>query len=131
MMEWEDRYIGVWSDGLGTEIRVDKVQGPHFKVSVLRNGVPIARPWMDNAPAVDMPAIYTYDALDGSDFSVDLGPANSGYSLHLSYEEFDYLEPDGGEIISTGLSGPDCDNFDKLKEYSDLFLCQELLHRAT
>lgn len=131
MMECEDRYIGVWSDGLGTEIRVDKVQGSHFKVSVRRDGVPIARPWMNNEAAVDMPALYTYDALDGSDFSVDLGPAKCGYCLHLSYEEFNYLEPDGGEIISTAVSGPDCDDLDRLKEYSNLFLCRELLRRAT
>lgn len=131
MMEWEDRYIGVWSDSLGTEIRVDRVQGLHFKVSVLRNGVPIARPWMDDEPAVDMLALYTYDALDGADFSVDLGPAKSGFCLHLFYEESNYLEPDGGELISTAVSGPDCDNLDRLKEYFNLFLCRELLHRTT
>jgi hypothetical protein len=131
MMEWKDRYIGVWPDGLGAEIRVDKVQGSRFKVSVLRDGIPIARPWMNDEPAVDMPAIYTYDALDGSDFSVDLGPAKSGFCLHLSYEESNYLEPEGGEIISTAVSGPDNDNADRLGEYSKLFLCRELLHRVT
>ena len=131
MREWEDRYIGVWSDGLGLEIRVARVQGARFKVSVARDGVPIARPWMNHQPAVDMPAMYTYDALEGSDFSVDLGPEKSGYYLHLTYEECNYMEPDSGEIISTTVSGPDCAAVDRLREYSNLFLCRALLRRAT
>ena len=129
MADWEDRYIGRWSDGNGTEVEVVKVGRHRFVVSYLRDGSPIARPWMNDRPSIDMPARYIENPLEGDDFVVELSGTTGDYSLHLHYEEFDYLLPENGEIISTAVSGPERYDKDLLRECSSRFLCNEHLHR--
>jgi hypothetical protein len=46
---------------------------------------PANRSSVDNAPSVDMPAIYTFTALDGSDFSIDLW-TKQRFTISLDYE---------------------------------------------
>jgi hypothetical protein len=127
---WEDRYVGRWFDGNGTEIEIVKVRRHRFVVSYLRDGQPVPRPWMNNRPSIEMPARYIEDPLDGDDFVVDLTESQGDYSLHLHYEECDYLLPENDEIISTAVSGPE--RYDKafLDQCSSLFLCHDHLHRS-
>jgi hypothetical protein len=131
MDDWEDRYVGHWSDGVGTEIKVVKLSKHKFLVSYFRDGQPIQRPWMDDRPSVDMPATYIVDPLEGDDFEVELSGSNSGYTLNLHYEQSDWLRPDDDrEIISTVISGPS--NYDErlFDACSKCFLCHKHLHRV-
>jgi hypothetical protein len=59
---------------------------------------------MDNQPAIDMPAKYTIDALDGSDFAIDLWPPNYRFSMHLCYESDFELESEQCEALTVGVS---------------------------
>lgn len=131
MDDWEDRYVGRWFDGNGTEIEIVKVCRHRFVVSYWRNGRAISRPWMKNQPSIEMPARYIDDPLSGGDFVVDLTESQGDCSLHLYYEECDYLSPEKGEIISTTVSVPE--RYDKalLDQCCSLFLCQDHLHRLT
>ena len=131
MDDWEDRYVGHWSDGVGTEIKVVKLSKHKFLVSYFRDGQPIQRPWMGDRPSIDMPATYIVDPLEGDDFEVELSGSNSGYALNLHYEQSDWLRPDDDrEIISTAISGPS--NYDErlFDACSKCFLCHEHLYRV-
>ena len=130
MAEWEDRYIGTWTDGNGRRIEIRKVQQQHFLVSFFQNDLPVQRPWMNGMPSTDMKARYYYDTLDGSDFIVELSGSDDRYSLHLSYEEFNYLLPENGEILSTAVSGPEHGDDRLLDECSSRFLCFDHFHRV-
>ena len=130
MDDWEDRYVGHWSDGVGTEIKVVKLRKHKFLVSYFRDGQPVKRPWTGDQPSIDMPATYIVDPLEGDDFEVELSDSHSGYTLNLHYEQSDWLRPDDGEIISTAVSGPsDYDErlFDACGKH---FLCHEHLRRV-
>ena len=85
---------------------------------------------MNDQPSIEMPARYIEDPLEGDDFVVELSGATGDYSLHLQYEECDYLLPANGEIISTAVSGPERYDKDLLPEYTSRFLCNEHLHRS-
>ena len=78
-----------------------------------------------------MPARYIDEPLSGGVFVVDLTESQGDCSLHLHYEEFNYLLPENGEIISMGVSAPE--QYDKalLDQCCSLFLCQDHLHRLT
>ncbi len=130
MADWEDRYIGRWFDGNGTEIEIAKLRTHHFSVSFFRDGQPVRRPWMNDEPSIEMPARYIYDPLEGDDFVVELAGPDASYSLNLHYEESDFFRPDGGEILSTAVSGPAEYDLGFLKEFSSRFLCQDHLHRV-
>lgn len=51
-----------------------------------------------------MPAEYTFDALDGADFVVDLWPPGRHLSLHLSYEPESILESRPREALTVAIS---------------------------
>ncbi|MFO0975720.1 MAG: hypothetical protein U0996_04940 [Planctomycetaceae bacterium] len=82
---WEDNYVGQWADDPQQHLSIRKVRDRHYLATLLIDGQPIARPWMDNAPTVDMPAIYTFTPLDGSDFSIDLW-TKQRFTISLDYE---------------------------------------------
>jgi hypothetical protein len=87
---WEDNYVGRWIGKPSRVLIITKVMTRRYLVTMLVNGAPVRRPWMDDAPTVDMPAEYVFDALDGADFVVDLWPPGHRFELHLSYEpDFD------------------------------------------
>jgi hypothetical protein len=130
MVDWEDRYIGTWTDGNGHRIEIRKVKHREFLVSFFRNDSPVLRPWMDDQPSTDMRAKYFYDTLDGSDFIVELSGSDNRYSLHLSYEEYDYLLPKNGEILSTAVSGPEHGDHRIMDDCSSRFLCVNHFHRV-
>ncbi len=131
MDEWEDRYVGLWSDGNGTKIEIKKVRRHHFVVSFLRNDAPVERPWLNGMPSTEMHARYIEDPIDGDAFIVELSGGDGDYSLHLHYEESDYLLPGNGEIVSTAISGPQRYDEQLLRECSSRFLCNDHLHRVT
>jgi len=41
---------------------------------------------MNNEPAIDMPAEYSFDALDGDELAVLLWPPGRRFLMHLDYE---------------------------------------------
>ena len=86
LMEWTDNYLGCWADGHGSELEIGRVAENLFKVTLLQNGQPILRPWCNQQPAVDMPASYVDDVMDGDEFAVDLWPPNKGFELILAFE---------------------------------------------
>ena len=82
---WEDNYIGVWAGESARELHIRKIKPRRYLATLLINGQPIARPWMNNEPTVDMPARYSFSALDGSDFSIDLW-SDRRFEISLNYE---------------------------------------------
>lgn len=130
MAEWEDRYIGVWTDGNGHRIEIRKVMNREFLVSFFRNDSAVLRPWMNDQPSIDMRAQYFYDTHDGSDFVVELSGSDNRYSLHLSYEEYDYLLPENGEILSTAVSVPEHGDHRLIGDCKSRFLCDNHFHRV-
>lgn len=128
MFGWEDRHVGRWFDGKGTEIEIVKVSRHRFLVTYLRDGMPIARPWMNDQPSIQMPARYIEDAFDGDRFLVELTETGD-YLLELDYMGCDPFGPEQGEEISTATVGPPEYDNDLLHECSSLFLCHERLHR--
>jgi serine/threonine protein kinase len=82
---WEDHYIGVWVCEPARELRIRKVGTRRYRATLLINGEPLKRPWMNNAPTIDLPATYSVSVFDGSDFSIDLW-SNGRFALNLEYE---------------------------------------------
>ena len=82
---WEDNYVGDWAGQPNRELHIRKVKGRHYLATLLIDGQPIERPWMENAPTIDMPARYTFSALDGSDFSIDLW-TKKRFVIFLTFE---------------------------------------------
>lgn len=128
MPEWEDRYVGRWFDGEGTEVEILKVHRHRFLVTYLRDGLPIARPWMNGQPSIQMPARYIEDAFEGDVFVVELTESGD-YTLILDYMGCGTLLPGEGEEISTAISGPSEYDSQFLDECSSRFLCHRRLQR--
>lgn len=82
---WEDNYIGVWAGEPARELHIRKIKPQRYLTTLLMNGQPIARPWMNNEPTVDMPTTYFFSALDGSDFLIDLW-SDRRFEISLTYE---------------------------------------------
>ena len=82
---WEDNYIGVWAGKPARELHIRKIKPRQYLATLLINGQPIARPWMNNELTVDMPTRYSFSALDGSDFSIDLW-SDRRFGINLNYE---------------------------------------------
>jgi hypothetical protein len=53
---WGDNYIGDWAGEPSRELRIRKVDHRRFLATLLINGCPIKRPWMNDQLTVDMPA---------------------------------------------------------------------------
>jgi hypothetical protein len=83
---WEDNFIGVWAGEPSRELRIRKVGPRRYLATLMVNGKPIKRPWMNDELTIDMPATYSFNALDGSDFSIDLWPKGR-FQISLSYEQ--------------------------------------------
>ena len=82
---WEDNFIGEWAGKPSRELHIRKVKDRHYLATLLVDGQPLLRPWMDNAPTIEMPARYSFTALEGSDFSIDLW-TDRRFAISLSYE---------------------------------------------
>lgn len=114
---WEDNYVGDWVGEPSRLLRIRKIAPRKYLATLTLDGSPVARDWMDNEQAVDMPAEYTFDALDGSDFAVDLWPPGSRISIHLNYEPSFELDMQRRDALTMGLS---CDEslIDKMDDYT-------------
>jgi hypothetical protein len=64
---WEDNYVGRWIGERSQVLTITKVAAQRYLVSLVVNGVPVKRPWMNDEPMIDMPAEYTFHVLDGAD----------------------------------------------------------------
>lgn len=115
---WEDNYVGQWADDPRRHLSIRKVRNRHYLATLLIDGQPIARPWMDNAPTVDMPAIYTFTPLDGSDFSIDLW-TKQRFKISLDYEpNFQIYDHAPCEVLTMGITRHS--NLDFLDQYYPL-----------
>jgi len=101
---WEDNYIGTWVGEPSRVLTIRKIGHRKYVASLTINGKPVLRPWMDGEPTIDMPAEYTFDALDGSDFCIDLWPPRTRLSMHLGYEPSYELDPEQRESLTFALS---------------------------
>jgi len=100
-MNWIENYGGTWEDPTGC-VLVIKVQDEYrAKVTLLVNGVPMARPWCRNKPAVSLRARYSPE--NGPGLWVSLG--RRGFSLELNYEFLQAGDaPDEPASLSVGVS---------------------------
>ena len=116
---WEDNYIGTWIGEPSRMLTIRKVGRRKYVASLTIDGEPVRRPWTDGAPTIDMPAEYTFDALDGSDFCVDLWPPKRRLSMHLGYEPSYELDPEQREALTFAL-GSDEHMPESTKVYCDV-----------
>ncbi|MHC4351992.1 MAG: hypothetical protein ACYS0H_04665 [Planctomycetota bacterium] len=115
---WEDNYVGVWIGEPSRELRIRKVGPRRYLATLLINGQPIKRPWMNDEPTVDMPATYSFSAMDGSDFSVDLW-TNERLAISLNYEpDYQIYDDPPCEALTMGITRDS--ELDFLDQYYDL-----------
>ena len=115
---WEDNYVGEWIGAPARKLNIRKSKDRHYLATLLIDGRPIARPWMDDAPTIDMPARYTFTALDGSDFSIDLW-TNQRFAISLNYEpDFEIYDHPPCEALTVGITRDS--ELDFLDQYYDL-----------
>jgi hypothetical protein len=101
---WEDNYVGQWAGEPARELHIRKVRDRHYLATLLIDGQPVARLWMDNALTIDMPARYTFTALDGSDFSIDLW-SDERFAISLNYEpDFQIYNDPPCEALTVGIA---------------------------
>ena len=115
---WEDNYIGDWAGEPSRELRIRKVGPRRFLATLLINGQPIKRPWMNDEPTIDMPATYSFSALGGPEFSIDLW-SNGRFAINLNYEpDFRIHEDEPCEALTMGITRDS--ELDILDQYYDL-----------
>ena len=115
---WEDNYVGVWIGKPSRELRIRKLGPRRYLATLLINGQPIRRPWMNDEPTVDLPATYSFNAMDGSDFLVDLW-TNERFAISLNYEpDYQIYGDPPCEALTMGITrDPELDFLD---QYCDL-----------
>lgn len=111
------RYLGSWRTASGYSLRIRRARAQEARVDFLTPaGVPVCRPYMADAPSVDM--IARYNDYEGS-LDVDLWKAGRGFTLVLSHE-YDYiLDDQQRESLVAGISRNMVDKF--LDAYYPLF----------
>ena len=115
---WEDNYIGVWAGEPARELRIRKLKPKHYLATLLINGQPIERPWMNSELTVDMSATYSFTALDGSDFSIDLW-SNGRFAISLNYEpDYQIYDDPPCEALTMGITRDS--DLDFLDQYYDM-----------
>ena len=82
---WEDNYVGNWLGEPTRQLQIRKVKDRRYLATLLIDGMPILRPWMNDAPSIDMPAQYTFTALNGGEFSIDIW-FDRRFEICLHYE---------------------------------------------
>jgi hypothetical protein len=82
-----NNYGGHWGDGDDHHIHVTIVNENTARVSFLSGEIlqPINRPWCNSKPSVEMEAHYY--PFEGPELLVELCDDNTGFCLHLLYEE--------------------------------------------
>lgn len=116
---WEDNYIGTWVGAPSRVLTIRKIGDRKYLVSLTVDGKPVLRPWMNGEPTTNMPAEYTFDGLDGSDFCVDLWPPKTRLSIHLGYEPSYELDPEQREALTFAFGG-NVNMLEKSREYCNL-----------
>jgi hypothetical protein len=115
---WEDNYAGDWAGEPSRELRIRKVGPRRYLATLLINGHPIKRPWMNDEPTVDMPAAYSFSVLDGSDFSIDLW-SEGRFAINLMYEpDFQIYDDPPCEALTMAITRDS--GLDFLDQYCDL-----------
>jgi hypothetical protein len=95
---WIENYAGTWDDEEGRTLLITIHDDQHAIVDLLVDGIPMLRPWCDDAPALGLPARYRPGSGPGLD--IDLGRA--GFCLGVNYEVS--APPDPPESLSVSLS---------------------------
>lgn len=109
------RYIGIWHNATGERLIIEPAGNDAVKVSFLRNGEPISRPWLGGTPAVSMIGRER----EPNELSVELWAPGRGYTLELVHEAQYGLRSGPVEALVAGISRYALDHF--LDEYSPLF----------
>ena len=118
---WIDNYIGAWQDEEGHALLISKRDDESARVSILADGIPMKRPWMNGRSAEKMQARY-FSAYS-SELQVDLGVP--GFQLMLNYECSE-VGLSNQEALSVGVSRYESDEvttqydyfFGKMSEYT-------------
>ena len=63
----------------------EKVADQRYRVTLLLDGEPVKRPWMNDALTIDMSAQYSFDAVNGADFVVAPWPPGQRFAAHLTW----------------------------------------------
>src|SRR4030095_1498948 len=83
-----ERFVGSWVSASGYRLHIRRLRKDQAIVEFLApSGRPVDRPYMHDAPSVQMPA--RYDDHEG-EFRVELWSAGKGFSLYLEHE-YDYV----------------------------------------
>ena len=111
------RFVGTWISSAGQRLVIKKVHRTQAQVDLFGpSGEPVRRPYMDNAPTVQMMA--NYDDYDGI-FGVELWQRGKGFTLDLTYEPEYELDEQRRESLVPGLTRYAEDHF--LDQYCELF----------
>lgn len=76
---WINTYEGSWRDSEGYTLVIRIVDDENAIVDFLKNGVPIARPWLQNVPCTKLKA--SYEPMEGPELRIDLGYDGYTYSV--------------------------------------------------
>jgi hypothetical protein len=122
MESYIDNYVGKWTDPCGRCLRITKINATTAAVSLFAENQPLARPWHENRPSIEM--LATYDSADSPQLVIELWARGKGFELHLYFEPAYELDKDRRDSLTIALSRFEEDHF--LDAYYSLF--QPLSH---
>ena len=122
MESYIDNYVGEWADPYGRCLRITKINATTASVSLFAENQPLARPWYETRPSLEM--LATYDPADSPQLVVKLWATGKGFALHLNFEPAYELDKERRDSLTVALSRFEEDHF--LDAYYYLF--QPLSH---
>jgi len=122
MESYIDNYVGEWADPYGWRLCITKVNATSASVSLFAENQPLARPWYESKPSIEM--LSTYDPAHSPALVVELWAKDKGFDLHLNFEPAYELDKVRRDSRTVALSRFDENHF--LDAYYYLF--QPLSH---
>jgi hypothetical protein len=109
MESYIDNYAGEWADLYGRCLRITKINSTTASVSLFAENKPLARPWYESRPSIEM--LATYDPADSPQLVVELWETGKGFALHLNLEPAYELEKERRDSLTVSLSRFEEDHF--------------------
>jgi hypothetical protein len=78
-------------------------------VSLFAENQPLARPWYENRPSIEM--LATCDRVDSPQLVVELWETGKGFALHLNFEPAYELDKERRDSLTVSLSRFEEDRF--------------------
>ena len=119
------QYLGIWQNATGERLIIERAGEHVVNVTFLRNGEPIARPWLHGKPSTSMIGRER----EPSELTVELWAPGRGYTLEIVHEAQYRLRSGPVEALVVGISRYERDRF--LAQYSPLFGGLEYFTRVT